>query len=253
MSFMFYATTLTFSYLFAENLYSFFKKDGVYTTKESVTNYVTGIVLKLISNVDSYYFGGFFILFGIFGYTYKPFSVASFLSCLIVIDFFYYLLHRMKHKVNFFWTFHHVHHSGKDFNMSTYLRTSWVEHLFLLPFPLLPALFIGFNPYLIISVSYFLFIYQFYCHSSYIKLPRWLDLVFVTPYNHSIHHDEENSHHNSNFGVMLSLWDRVFHSYTANIKSFTPGLKNYKQFNVIKIQLDPIQNYRQSILKKKNA
>lgn len=242
-------TLFTYMFMFTENIYSYIKKDNVYTKKESMANYLTGAVISIISRVDTFYYGLFFVVFNFLGYKYYSMTFVSFVTCLIVIDFFYYLLHRMKHTYNFFWQFHFVHHSGKDFNMSTYLRTSWVEHSYMLPFPLLPAIIIGINPYTVIFTSFFLFIYQFYCHSSYVKLPKFFDYILITPRNHAIHHDSATEHHNSNYGVMFSIWDRMFGTYSSECKNFIPGIKNYKQNNAIKIQTDPIFSFIKSLKK----
>ena len=45
-------------------------------------------------------------------------------------------------------------------------------------------------------------------------LERWLQLVLVTPDMHRIHHSIEFSRANWNYGAVLSVWDRLFRTYT---------------------------------------
>ena len=43
----------------------------------------------------------------------------------------------------------------------------------------------------------------------------WLDWLLVTPRTHEIHHSDNPDHFNSNFGVLLSVWDRLFGTFTS--------------------------------------
>lgn len=51
-----------------------------------------------------------------------------------------------------------------------------------------------------------------------IALPSWLDralrLIIVTPDMHRVHHSVLRHEHDSNFGFNLSVWDRIFGTYT---------------------------------------
>jgi sterol desaturase/sphingolipid hydroxylase (fatty acid hydroxylase superfamily) len=46
-------------------------------------------------------------------------------------------------------------------------------------------------------------------------LDRWLRLVLVTPDMHRVHHSVLRREHDSNFGFNLSIWDRLFGTYTS--------------------------------------
>ncbi|WP_336043411.1 sterol desaturase family protein, partial [Pseudooceanicola nanhaiensis] len=46
------------------------------------------------------------------------------------------------------------------------------------------------------------------------RADRWLRRVLVTPDMHRVHHSTEQAEHDTNFGFTLSLWDRVFRTYT---------------------------------------
>jgi len=75
-------------------------------------------------------------------------------------------------------------------------------------------------------------------HSN-IKLPNWLETplrkVIVTQAMHRIHHSQVVTETDSNFGFCLSIWDRLFHSYTHEAKAgddgLTLGLKEYNKEN----------------------
>ena len=69
-----------------------------------------------------------------------------------------------------------------------------------------------------------------------VALPGWADailrLVVVTPDMHRVHHSVRRREHDSNYGFNLSLWDRLFRTYTAQPEGghqgMTIGLNTYQ-------------------------
>ena len=61
---------------------------------------------------------------------------------------------------------------------------------------------------------------------------RWIRMLFVTPDMHRVHHSVHRSEHNSNYGFCLSIWDRIFGTYTAQPRdghdAMTIGLPDYQ-------------------------
>ena len=76
-----------------------------------------------------------------------------------------------------------------------------------------------------------------------VALPRWADailrLVVVTPDMHRVHHSVLQREHDSNYGFNLSLWDRLFRTYTAQPEGGHQGMT---------IGLDPYQTEEPSKL-----
>lgn len=234
---------INFFIIFLECLYSFYKKDKLYSLWGTIGNVCNGLIMRFISGkFVAFHLVYFTLWYAYLGYGQKNTGPIGFIYCLLLVDFIYYLFHRMHHSFSFLWTFHAVHHGDDKLNLSTAYRISWIEQFYLSIF-FTPVVLIGFNPFDVITAFYLLSIYQFLCHSSYLKFPKYFDLVLVTPYNHSIHHDREIHHQNSNFGGVFSIWDRLFNTYTAHIDTFTPGIKGYHQDNFIKMETDPIVRY----------
>lgn len=238
-----------------EFIYSYIKKDGVYDPNITLTNMVSGLyVLRFISDrMDTILFTAIIFFFYTFlGYP-RPdqFSWIQFIFCLFLVDFVYYVSHRLHHKFRFLWMIHSVHHSDHRYNMSTYLRASVIQQLYggLLFIPILAT---GIEPKTIVAAASVLFVYQFICHSSYITFPTFLGYVLILPQIHKIHHDQEMKHQMSNYGSVFSIWDRMFGTYVPQIATFTPGIKGYAQTNIIKIQTDPIVEYWRELRGKKS-
>ena len=59
-------------------------------------------------------------------------------------------------------------------------------------------------------------LWQFVTHAD-VRLPEPIDralrLVVVTPGMHRVHHSVRMDEGNSNFGMVLSIWDRLFSTY----------------------------------------
>ncbi len=250
MDLMLIIKSFTFFVLLAEFLYSLFKKDAIYSVASTLGNMLRGLILFFISSgVDAFYFDRLFVWFA--QPTSSPTLVTSgsmVLFCLLVLDLLYYLVHWLKHSFGFLWAFHAVHHNDRNFNMSTYLRASWVERIFVTSLPLLVVFFLGFSTWEITLALFISFIYQFYCHSQYLQLPKLLEWFLITPNLHKIHHDQSEKNQRSNFGVVFSIWDRLFGTYVGEIEHFTPGIKGYRQDNFIKMETDPLFDYYRSIL-----
>ena len=52
-------------------------------------------------------------------------------------------------------------------------------------------------------------------HSNlWVPFPRYLELVFVTPRVHFVHHARDRKLSDSNYGFIFTIWDRLFGTYT---------------------------------------
>ncbi len=238
--------------IFIEFIYSLYKKDGIYSKKGTISNTLNGAVLIFISRQFIILYMGYFITwYYILDHEAFSISLINIILALLLVDFAYYLFHLLHHRFIFFWTFHHVHHGDNKLNLSTAYRISWVEQIYEFLF-FLPLVVIGIHPLLILISFYILCLWQFICHSQYIKFPHFLSYIFITPQLHAIHHSQINKHQNSNFGGIFSIWDHMFESYVDKIDTFTPGIKGYHQDNLMYIYLDPLQKLLKKYFTKYN-
>lgn len=136
---------------------------------------------------------------------------------LVVLDFFDYIWHRANHRVSILWRFHKAHHSDTAMDVTTALRFHPTE---LIVSSLVKALWVViWGPTV---VAWFLFeglislCAQF--HHSNIDLPdwieRWLSWIIVTPRFHASHHAVDRRYGDANFSTILSIWDRIFATYS---------------------------------------
>jgi sterol desaturase/sphingolipid hydroxylase (fatty acid hydroxylase superfamily) len=65
-----------------------------------------------------------------------------------------------------------------------------------------------------------------------LKLDRVVRLFIVTPDMHRVHHSIFQSEHDSNYGFNLSVWDRLFGTYTAQPRDGHLNMTNCQKNNL---------------------
>lgn len=229
------------------------KNDGVHTLLPTASNTAGLIYFRITAaSTNLVIVNIVFALIAYFGISIQPISAVSVVAAIFLIDFMYYVYHMAHHKFEFLWLFHSVHHGDHTFNLSTAFRTSWLlrtYYPFLFLIPLIP---LGFSPAtVIIGLALHYDLSTRIQHAAYLRKKSFLDYIFITPYNHSIHHDHD--HQQYNFGGILSVWDRIFGTYIDEIPKFSPGIRGYRQDNIILMQTDPFVKYIKKLISKKNA
>jgi sterol desaturase/sphingolipid hydroxylase (fatty acid hydroxylase superfamily) len=141
---------------------------------------------------------------------------ASFVVAFLLLDFLIYAVHRCEHAVPFLWRFHALHHSDPDVDLTTSVRLHPVEYLLMTAACWVPAVLFGIPAVVVLSHSLAVFAAAAVTHGN-ISLPIWLDRllapVVITVDLHFIHHSISYEEGNTNFGAVLSVWDRVFGTY----------------------------------------
>ncbi|KAI1715846.1 fatty acid hydroxylase superfamily domain-containing protein [Ditylenchus destructor] len=164
-------------------------------------------------------------------------SAFTWLFCFLFQDFAYYLGHRAIHECGFFWGFHTIHHSSEYYNLSTALRQAAIQDAGLAAYDVLQAFCIP--PPIFLVHRYFSEIFQFWMHTSLLGSFGPLGYVFNTPSHHRVHHGRNAYCIDRNFGGVLIIWDRMFHTFEAERADDPPvyGLiSNERTFNQLWLQ-----------------
>lgn len=172
------------------------------------------------------------------------------LTLTIFNDFLSFVSHYLFHKVPFLWEFHKIHHSATTLTPLTQYRIHPIELMFNnLKFLFVFGITTGFFEYVSggvvnkatffgVNVLSFLFLlWGANLRHSHVKLKyfNFLEHIFISPYQHQIHHSNSPKHYNKNMGSKLALWDWMFgtllrSNQAPNIK-FGLGKKEDKQYN----------------------
>ena len=188
-------------------------------------------------------------------------SVAAVFTVFFFVfdDFSRFYVHRLMHRVPVLWAFHQVHHSAETMTPFTIFRTHPIEGFI---FTLRTSVVQG----IVISVFLFLFgskvdlitvygasVGVVIFHSlgsnlrhSHVKIryPRLIELFFISPGQHQIHHSTEKRHFDKNFGVALAVWDLIFGSLLhseAQTHKFGLTTKFGEKHNLLHLYVEPFK------------
>jgi sterol desaturase/sphingolipid hydroxylase (fatty acid hydroxylase superfamily) len=151
--------------------------------------------------------------------------VAFTVTMFLAYDLSYYIYHLLQHRVPFMWELHKVHHSAELMVGVTKDRVHPLDEimnrwwdgiipgltygiwLFFATDPVELTIF-GLNVYFLRNTVLMM---DFVRH-THLKLSygRWLNYVLLCPHYHQLHHSVARHHWHKNFGLALSIWDRMF-------------------------------------------
>lgn len=181
------------------------------------------------------------------------------LTMLLAFDLSYYIYHYLQHKIPFMWELHKVHHSaevmvgvtqGRIHPVDDYMQHFWDG---LIPgmaygvwcfFALSPVetTIYGIDVYVLRNVL----MMDFVRHTHFKLSFGWLNAVILCPHWHQLHHSTNPKHYDKNFGLLLSIWDRMFGTLVIPEpdESFQFGLANdeHKEYrSLVAVYLLPLR------------
>ncbi|PWA08485.1 sterol desaturase family protein [Flavobacterium laiguense] len=136
-----------------------------------------------------------------------------------------YIIHYVMHRFEFLWEFHKIHHAATSLNPVTQYRIHPVELILVniketLVFGVVMGIFDYLSGHQVSAITFlginvlsflFLFLGANLRHSSVkLKYFNWIEYVFMSPYQHQIHHSNHPEHYDHNMGSKLALWDWMF-------------------------------------------
>jgi sterol desaturase/sphingolipid hydroxylase (fatty acid hydroxylase superfamily) len=144
-------------------------------------------------------------------------AAVGFVAGFLLLDLMQYAMHRCQHAVQFLWRLHALHHSDPDVDVTTSVRHHPIEYLIATGVYWLAALVLGIPTVVVTSHAVTVFVAASITHGN-TRLPEWLEgwlqPVFITLDLHLVHHSVLPAEANANFGGVLSVWDRLFGTYT---------------------------------------
>jgi len=154
--------------------------------------------------------------FGLLHLFEAPVWVELLLSVAVLDLIAQYGVHYLLHKVPAMWRLHIVHHSDKNVDVTTGTRHHPLDFVIRETAALCVVVLLGmpisfYFFYRILSVTF-----TYWTHAN-LSLPLWLDkglsFMIVTPNMHKFHHHFKIPWTDSNYGGILSVWDRLFGTF----------------------------------------
>ena len=223
--------------------------------------------------IGPYIIVGFYIAFyinewllGMFGFPTYSLGVAQTIilytiTLTIVGDFTTYLIHLLMHKIPLLWEFHKIHHSATSLNPITQYRVHPVELIInnirsIIIFGLMTGFFDYLSAHrvdklLFLGANVFHFAFLLFganLRHSHVKLkyPKYIEFIFISPFQHQIHHSNNPIHFNKNMGSKFAIWDWLFGTLilSKNIKNlrFGIGSESSRYNNLYKSIITPLSN-----------
>jgi sterol desaturase/sphingolipid hydroxylase (fatty acid hydroxylase superfamily) len=156
--------------------------------------------------------------------------VAQVIGGFVVLDFsFGYLSHRAMHMSPVLWRAHRIHHSDPFVDATTTFRNHPIESFWRFLCLIVPIWILG-VPAEAVALQRLLTGINGVLEHSNIRLWPPLDRVvswfWVTPSMHKVHHSRDRIETDSNYGNILSVYDRIFRTFTSTdrARSVTYGL-----------------------------
>ena len=162
----------------------------------------------------------------------------TYIIAFISLDLAHYWIHRIDHKINFFWNSHIVHHSSEEFDLACAVRQPISSFVKIFSIFLLPAAILGISPIVIATVTPIQFFAQFWYHTRYINRMGFLEYILVTPSHHRVHHAFNEEYMDKNLSQVFIIWDKLFGTFQEERADVVPvyGItRPMRTWNPIKI------------------
>ena len=150
---------------------------------------------------------------------------------IVILDFTAYLAHVTLHKSPLLWRVHRVHHCDPFVDVTTAFRQHPIEGIWRFLWTVVPVWLFGLPAtgvilYRILSAANALFEHANIRVSQ--RLDRAVARIWVSPNMHKVHHSQSQLQTDSNYGNILSIYDRVFCTFRATDEAFsvTYGLED---------------------------
>ena len=224
--------------IFVELLISSWQNKKYYKTEDTLCT--AGLLAGNI--IVAFSIKGLILAFHFYLYQFKIIELASILPLwamwvltFVMIDFVFYIYHRMSHRVRFLWAIHLSHHSSEEMNFAVSFRQAWFGPLSKIPyFMMLPLL--GFDPTIIAVAGVMSTLCVIEGHTHIVVKLCFVECVFITPSHHRVHHGSNKQYIDKNYGNLLIIWDRMFGTFEQEEEAVKFGLvNNVNTFNPTKI------------------
>jgi sterol desaturase/sphingolipid hydroxylase (fatty acid hydroxylase superfamily) len=142
--------------------------------------------------------------------------LALFAAALLTQTFASYWAHRITHGTPLLWRLHRIHHADNEVDLSTSFRNHPLELMITLPVSAAVVLILGTSQSVVVATQTLLAGVTLWQHADIAippRIDRALAWIVVTPRLHRLHHNPARTTHDSNYGELLTLWDRLFGTF----------------------------------------
>jgi sterol desaturase/sphingolipid hydroxylase (fatty acid hydroxylase superfamily) len=154
---------------------------------------------------------------------------------LVTHDIYIYFFHKWQHKNKYLWRLHEAHHSPKEVDWLSGVRSHALEILINQTVEFLPIVLLGAAPEVAIYKGAVSAVWGMWIHSNIDVKTGKLQLIINGPEMHRLHHSVGKGR-NRNFATKLAIWDWLFGTayLPDDFKPKEYGLKTFFPDNYFK-------------------
>ena len=165
--------------------------------------------------------------FGLMNWVSVPWWVAL-IATVLARSLAQYVFHVLCHKAPPLWRLHRVHHSDVHLDVSSALRNHPLEIVLNIAFLATAVAICGLSPLALAGYETVELFVNIITHAN-LRTPHGVESLvrplFVTPSLHRLHHSPLQIETDSNYGNVLSIWDRAFGTYRGETIQSGPVLR----------------------------
>lgn len=148
---------------------------------------------------------------------------AGYLVAFLLLDFVYYVQHRLEHAAPLLWAIHSVHHQSRDYNLSVSFRVGVLASLSTLVFHSTLALAgVSATQYAAVVTVHGLLLFTLHARTRFTLGPG---RFFNAPVFHRVHHGADAAYIDKNFGGVLLVFDRLFGTFAPYTREPSFGVE----------------------------
>ena len=140
-------------------------------------------------------------------------SIATLIAAIMMIDFAAYWRHRFEHSPAL-WRIHATHHADEAMNWLTLHRKHPLGELLSMLVDLIPVLLLGLPIWAIAIAALLRSGWGYFIHADVHWTLGLFGKVMMSPAAHRLHHIRDEALMGANYGNTITLWDRLFGTYT---------------------------------------
>ena len=156
-------------------------------------------------------------------YKLPPQAPWSFVVAFLLLDFVYYVQHRIEHAAPLLWAIHSVHHQSRDYNLSVSFRVGVLASLSTVVFHSTLALAgVSATQYAAVVTVHGVLLFMLHARTRFTLGPG---RFFNAPVFHRVHHGADAACIDRNFGGVLLIFDRLFGTFAPYTREPTFGVE----------------------------
>ncbi|MEQ5786391.1 sterol desaturase family protein [Erythrobacter sp. NFXS35] len=140
-------------------------------------------------------------------------AAVALIAAIMLIDLAAYWRHRFEHGPEL-WRFHATHHADEQMNWLTLRRKHPLGEFLSLLIDLIPVLLLGLPIWAIAGAALVRTGWGYFIHADVPWTLGAFGQIMISPAAHRLHHIRDETLMGANYGNTITLWDRLFGTYT---------------------------------------